>query len=365
MSKNNELKYWIAISKIPRIGAVRFTRLLNFFPDLETCFNEATVSDLKEAGLENNVAEEFIIRKKEINPDTEISKLQKENISVVTRDEPEYPKLLKEIYAPPPVLYYRGDLASLQKNTLAVVGTRRMTNYGRLAIERLLPEIVTNNFTIVSGLALGIDAEAHLETLKNSGTTIAVLGSSLEKHNIYPATNRYLSEQIIQKGGLLLSEYPLGTIAMKHNFPARNRLISGLSLGTLVIEAGEISGAIITAMYALEQNREVLAVPGNIHQASSAGTNKLIKDGARVITSAADVLEALNIHAIKKQQTLTSDPLSPEEATIVKLLQNGPKTFDQLVRESGTNAATMNATIAMLELQGKLKNIGSQQYILA
>src|SRR3989339_533036 len=258
MNLNEDIKYWVAFSRVPKIGATRLARLYGFFSSMQEAW-QASFSDLMSSGLEEKIVNEFFAEKNSIDPDAEWKKLEKENIKVVTIGDKHYPKLLKEI------------------------------------IPQVVNDLVKNGFTIVSGLALGVDALAHKTTVDCKGKTVAVLGSGIDEQNIYPTQNRYLASEIIKNGGAVISEYPLGTIAFPGNFPFRNRIISGLSLGTLVIEAAEESGALITAKYALDQNREVFAVPGSIFSPTSAGPNKLIKMGARVVTSIDDILETLNL----------------------------------------------------------------------
>lgn len=361
----SEKKYWVAISQFTKIGAVKFKKIYNYFPSMEAAY-KASFNDLMRTGLEEKIVQEFISKRSEINPDEEWEKLEKENISVLTIKDENYPKILKEIYNPPALLYYKGKIFEKEEFSLAVVGTRKITPYGRQVTPQIVNELVKNNLTIVSGLALGIDSLAHETTVKNSGRTIAVLGSGLDKQNIYPAHNRYLVEKIIEQGGLVISEYPIGMLPLKYNFPARNRIISGLSLGTLVIEAGENSGALITAKYALEQNREVFAIPGSIYSQSSFGPNNLIKLGAKPVVSTEDILEALNLNQatnfIANQKIV---PESKEEETLLRFLSKEPVHVDKLVQESKLSASAVNSTLTMMEMKGKVKNLGNMNYVLS
>lgn len=363
--KNDDLKYWLAINRVGKIGAARFKRLFSYFPDMKTVWNEATLIDLLDAGLEEKIAEDFITKKKTIDPDRELELMEKNKIQAITIIEESYPKLLKEIYLPPPILYFRGSLTDDLNLSVAVVGTRKISDYGRYLTNEIVSGLAKNKITVTSGLALGVDATAHLCALQNKTKTIAVLGSGLDDTNIYPTSNRYLAKQIIDNGGLLISEYPIGTLPLKQNFPARNRIISGLSLGVVVIEAGENSGALITAAYALEQNREVFAVPGNITSPNSAGTNKLIKDGARVVTSVTDILETLQIRQLVNFQKNTKIlPDSPEESLILKFLTKEPLHIDCLAQATKLPTNVLNATLTMMELKGKVKNLGNMNYII-
>lgn len=224
--------------------------------------------------------------------------------------------------------------------------------------------LIKNEISIVSGLALGVDAMAHAAAIEANGSTIAVLGSSIDKPNIYPGSNRYLAQQIIESNGLLISEYPIGTLPLKHNFPARNRIISGLALGTLVIEAGETSGALITAKFALDQNREVFAIPGPIHAETSKGPNKLIKDGAKPVTSVEDILEELNIEKIEEySENKKVLPSSPIESKIIEVLDSEPKHIDAIVKLSGLSSSEINSNLTIMEMKGMVKNLGNQNYI--
>lgn len=216
-------------------------------------------------------------------------------IKAITIKDPEYPKLLKETFNPPTNMYVRGNYKILNKPGIAIVGTRKNTAYGERATDNIAGELAKSGFVIISGLALGIDTIAHKSALKNNGVTIAVLGSSIDGQSIYPKENLKLAEEIIASGGAVISEYPSPTPPTKYTFPQRNRIVSGLSEATLVIEAPERSGALITARYALEQNREVFAVPGDIFSENSIGTNNLIKQGAKPITSAKEIISSLGI----------------------------------------------------------------------
>lgn len=364
-----ELKYWVALNHFPKFGPIRFKKIIKHFSSSDKTLKNAFLaqtSELEKAGIETNIAEEFIAARNNIKPDEIIIKLEKENINVITIVDENYPKLLAEIYNPPALLYYRGVLDLRDDFSVAIVGTRKYTSYGQQATESITRDLVKNNITIISGLALGIDALTHLATLKAGGKTVAVLGSGLDRQSLYPSQNRYLADKIVDAGGAVISEFPLGTAPLKYNFPQRNRIISGLSLGTLVIEAAEKSGALITATYALEQNREVFAVPGNIFSPVSIGPNKLIKDGARSITSALDIIEALNL----TQATAYLDnkkimPESKEEEKIVSKLSFEPIHIDELVQQTGLDVATANSALVVMEMKGMVKNLGGMNYILA
>jgi DNA processing protein len=364
-----ELKYWVALNNFPKFGPIRFKKLLGHFSSKDKTLKNAFTAkplELIKAGIETNIAEEFVAARNNIHPEELIAKLEKENIKILTIIDEAYPKLLTEIYNPPALLYYRGVLDLQDDFSLAIVGTRKYTSYGQQAVENITKDLVRNNITIISGLALGIDALAHLATLEAGGKTIAVLGSGLDRQSLYPSQNRYLADKIVSAGGAVISEFPLGTAPLKYNFPQRNRIISGLSLGTLVIEAAEKSGALITATYALEQNREVFAVPGNIFSCVSAGPNKLIKDGAKPIVSALDIIEALNLtQATSYLDNKKILPESEEEKKIIAKLSFEPIHIDELVRLTRLDTATANSTLVIMEMKGMVKNLGSMNYILS
>jgi DNA processing protein len=360
----DDLKYWVAISRYPKIGATRLVKLFNFFHSMKEAW-QASFSELRQAGLDENIVHDFLAQKMTVDPDTEWERLEKENISVVTINAEKYPKLLKEIWNPPAILYIKGSLPSDDEFNLAVVGTRKISTYGRQLTSLLTGELVQNGFNIVSGLALGVDALAHQTTVRLGGKTVAVLGGGIDNESIYPAGNRFLASEIVKTGGAVISEYPLGAISMPGNFPHRNRIVSGLSLGTLVIEAAEESGALITAQCALEQNREVFAVPGSIFNPTSAGPNKLIKMGAKAVTSVNDVLETLNLaQAADFTKNKKLLPTSPEEVKIIESLSPEPTHIDKVILTSGLDAAKVGAILTLMEMKGMVRNLGGMNYVL-
>lgn len=290
---NPEAKYFNAFNLINGIGPIAFKKLLSHFELLKTAWS-ANISEFSQTGLNKSVIEQIKIRRSQINPDWEMEKLIKEKVDLITIKDKNYPKLLKEIYAPPALVYVRGNLESNDQFSLGIVGTRKLSPYGCQITPLITADLVRAGLTIVSGLAKGIDTLAHQATIKAKGRTIAVLGAGVDKKSIYPAINKQLAEEIVQNGALI-SEFPINTQPAVQNFPQRNRIISGLSLGTLVIEAPERSGALITARDALEQNRDVFAIPGHALSPNSLGTNQLIKMGAKLVTQASDILEELNI----------------------------------------------------------------------
>jgi DNA processing protein len=271
--------------------------------------------------------------------------------------------LLAQIPDPPPVLYVRGELAPEDDWSVAIVGSRKATSYGREVTRRLAGDLARNGVTVVSGMARGIDGIAHRTALEAGGRTIAVLGSGLDV--IYPAEHRSLAREIARHGAVV-SDYPLGTKPEASNFPPRNRIISGLSLGTIVIEAGFRSGALITADFALDHGREVFAVPGSILSPGSAGCNRLLRDGAHVLTEARDVLEVLHLDQVpEKQAARLALPENPVEAALFESLSAEPRHLDAVVRSSGIPVEVVSSTLVMMELKGMVRQVGSLQYVRA
>lgn len=358
----------LGFSYFGKIGPVKLQKLENYFPNLTNAF-AATGFYLEQAGLSSKLAGEFIYWRQSFCPEKVIGELEKEKINFITWHDPAYPRLLLEIPAPPPILYYQGELNGEIKNRLAVVGSRKHSAYAEKATAELLPPLIEAGIEIVSGLALGVDSLAHQTTLNHQGKTLAVLGSGLNPANIYPWSNRRLAENIITSGGALISEFPPDTPPYKQNFPQRNRIISGLCQATLIVEAKDKSGALITANFALEQNREVLAVPGNIFSEFSAGPNKLIKAGAKTITAAEDILEVFKIESPAepaKEKLKKRTHYQPEniiEAAVYNLIKQAGEraekiTTDEIIKISKLDIATINSTLSILEIKGVAKNDG-------
>lgn len=370
MSINNnlsekELKYWVALSTFLKFGAKRFLYLQSHFPNMETAYN-ATVAELIKARIPENVALEFIEHRKKINPDKEMEKLAAENIKFFLLSSQNYPALLKQIYNPPPILYYKGDFSNQKNYCLAVVGARKHSLYGQRAAEHIIKDCVAAGLTIVSGLALGIDAISHKAVIDNGGKTIAVLGSGINSDAVYPANNRRLAQDIIQNGGALFSEFPFGTPALKHHFPQRNRIIAGLSLGALIVEASQKSGSLITARYSLEYNREVFAIPGSIFNDSAKGVNKLIKEGAKLTESADDILTELGLENIKQETQIKKLlPDNENEKKIFNILGSENLHINQITKLAKLDTSVVNATLLTMELKGLIKNLGGGNYLLA
>jgi DNA processing protein len=289
--------------------------------------------------------------------------VQAAGITLLTWDTPAYPTYLREIPNPPPVLYVQGEILPSDQWAVAVVGTRRLTTYGRQMTQDLVRGLVHNNVTVVSGLARGIDAIAHQTAIEVGGRTLAVLGSGLDC--VYPAENRKLIPPLLAGQGAVISEYALGTQPEAKNFPPRNRVISGLSLGVIVVEAGQRSGALITADFALEQNREVMAVPGNVTSPASRGPNRLIQEGAKLITSVEDVLEELNLLMVAEHTAVQlALPETAEEAALLSALSRQPVHIDALCRATGLPSSQVSSTLTMMELKGMVQQVGGMNYAL-
>lgn len=360
----DDKKYWVAFGKNLKIGYATISLLLKYFGNLEKAWIEGRLSDFEKSGLKKDLVLEISDMQSKIDPDEEIEKLQKQGINVLTYKDKEYPKLLKEIYSPPAVLYIRGEFSESDKFSIGVVGTRRFTDYGKQVTQEITHGLSKAGLTIVSGLAVGIDTEAHKSALEAGGRTIAVLGGGIDDISIFPGVNRKLAEKIT-KNGAVISEYPPGTASLKQNFPARNRIIAGLSLGVLVIEAGEKSGALITARDALEQNREVFAAPGNIYSKGSYGPNSLIKLGAKLVTSYEDILGELNLESVKRFiENREILPENDEEAEILKHLSKEPIHIDLLIQKTKMNAKEVNSMITLMEIKGKVRHLGGMNYIV-
>ncbi len=367
MKKFNNNEALLAFSCFSKIGPVKMTTLENYFSSSVDAFF-ASSFELSRAGLSEKLISEFIVWRQDFDLNKINRELQSENISYITWHDDCYPVSLKEISSAPFLLYYKGALDILLKNNnyLAVVGSRKHTAYGDKLINELIPPLIKAGIIIVSGLALGIDSLAHKITLKNQGQTIAVIGTGLDWQSFYPPENKYLANEIINKSGLIISEFPLRTPALKQNFPQRNRIISGLARACLVIEAKERSGALITAAQALDQNREVLAVPGNIYSEYSKGPNNLIKSGAKSVLDAEDILEVYNINStivsarIKKipRQIILENEIERLIYNLIKEANDRAETIsaDEIIKISKLDTAVINSTLSILEIRGVAKN---------
>ncbi|MBC7264234.1 MAG: DNA-protecting protein DprA [Chloroflexi bacterium] len=360
---NENTRYWVGFNIVPGIGPVKVRALVEHFGSVKAAWH-ADSAALQGSGLDRRALENFLAARSSISLDEEMERIREQGVTIITWDDPDYPRLLREIYAPPPVLYVKGSLTPADEYAVAIVGTRRATHYGREVTSRLAGGLAANGVTVVSGLARGIDAIAHRAALDAGGRTIAILGCGIDI--VYPPEHARLAQEIIANGALI-TDYPLGTKPDAGNFPARNRIISGLCLGTLVTEADEQSGALITARYALEQGREVFAVPGSILTRSSAGTNRLIQAGeAKLVHDVQDILEELNLTMIVEQTEVREiAPSSEKEARLLQHLSDEPVHIDDLGRVSGLPIVEVSSTLALMELKGLVRRVSGMNYVLA
>ncbi len=356
----NDKRFWIGFNLVKGIGAVRMRALLAYFDSLEEAW-AAPPERLQEAGLSPKLAASVDKIRAGIDLDQIWSQIEKQGIQILTWDDELYPPRLKEIEQPPPVVYVRGEITLDDHYAVAVVGTRRITPYGRQITDELAAFLAGQGVTVVSGLARGVDAVAHSAALKAGGRTIAVLGSGVDK--VYPPEHRQLAEQIMKQGALV-SDYAVGAAPEAANFPPRNRIISGLSMATVVVEAGETSGALITAEFAAEQGREVFAVPGNILAPQSKGTNKLIQNGAQPLLSPQDLTQALNLTRAGEfkaaRKVLPKDAI---EAQLLGVLGAEPVHVDEIRNQTGLPIEKVSATLTLMELKGMVRQVGGMNYV--
>lgn len=352
--------YWVGFNLVKGIGAVRLKNLLDCFGDLETAWN-APLERLSNSGLPPKVIENLARIRINVDLEKVWEKIRAQNIGVLTWMDDDYPRRLKEIGQSPPVLYVRGTIEVQDEWAVAIVGTRRVTAYGRQVAEELAGFLAQNGVTVVSGLARGVDAIAHQTALKAGGRTIAVLGSGVDR--IYPPEHRRLAEEICAHGALI-SDYPLGTAPDSVNFPPRNRIISGFSIAVVIIEAGETSGALITAAFAADQGRDVFAVPGGIYAPQSKGTNRLIQQGARPLLRIEEVREVLNLQQVQEYKAARlAFPVETIEAELLEILSEEAVYIDEIQVQSGLPIDKVSATLAIMELKGLIRQVGSMHYM--
>ena len=385
----DELKYWVAFHRISGLGPARFAKLESYFGTLEDAW-KSSPAQLSAAGLDARTTSGVQSDRPRIDPDGELEELYKAGVRAIHLRSDEYPHRLREIFDPPSVIYVKGNLAPEDERGVAVVGTRRASPYGSEMARRLAGNLAASGATVFSGLARGIDGIAHHAALDAGGRTIAVVGGGLDR--IYPPEHADLAYRICEQGAMI-SEYPLGKLPQAQHFPRRNRVISGLSLGVLVIEAGMKSGAMLTVRWALDQDREVFAVPGPVISENSAGTNWLIQQGAKLVVDHHDVLDELNIAGIGQQLELDRSqsqstriaaeetPDSPIEPITVpgmsannEITQNrilaalsdlgGQAHVDDIIRTVGLPPADVMAGLTVLELEQKVRQSGGMQFVL-
>lgn len=354
--------YWVGFNLVKGIGAVRLKQVLAFFGSLEVAWNSPT-DGLIAAGLSQKIVENFVKIRGHVDLDLVMANINNKGIKVLTWSDSDYPRRLKEINQAPPVLFINGSINVEDDWAVAVVGTRRVTAYGKQVAVEIARFLAQNGVTVVSGLARGVDAIAHQSALQAGGRTIAVLGSGVDI--IYPPEHCKLAKEIVAQGALV-SDYPIGTPPDGVNFPPRNRIISGLSLATIVVEAGEKSGALITAEFAVDQGRDVFAVPGSILASQSEGTNKLIEQGARPLLKMTEILDVLKLEQIpEKQMNRKMNPLNEAEKKIVAQLSQDPLHVDELSRLAGLPINEVSATLTMMELKGLVTQVGGMNYVAA
>ncbi len=359
----SEEKYWLGFNLVKGIGPAKVQALLNKFGDLRSAWF-AREEQLRQIGFDRRAIDSFFTTRAEIDLDQCLADVQAIGVSLLTWDSEAYPSYLREIDGAPHLVYVHGSLEEIDRWAVAVVGTRRLTSYGRQVTQELVTGLVLNGVTIVSGLARGVDAIAHKTALEHGGRTIAVLGSGPDC--IYPPENRSLARQIVNGHGAIITEYGLGVQPEARNFPPRNRIISGLSLGVIVVEAGERSGAGITARFALEQGRDVFAVPGNINSPASIGTNRLIQQGAKLVTGVDDVLEELNLAMVLEHSAVQlALPETEDESALFAYLSAQPVHVDDLSRATGLSSSVVSSTLTLMELKGMVRQVGGMNYIVA
>jgi len=363
--RSSETGYWIAFTRIPRIGTMRVARLEAYFGTMAEAWHAGS-SDLRTAGLDQATVSSILEERPKIDPLNELELLGRAGVTAYTWSDPEYPARLKEIDDKPPVLFVRGELTPDDEWAVAIVGTRRASPYGRQAAEHFAIDLARQGITVVSGLARGVDGVAHRSALTTGGRTIAVLACGLDI--VYPPEHTKLAVEISQRGALI-SEYPLGTQPRADYFPRRNRILSGISLGVLIVEGDEDSGSLITARAALDQNREVFAVPGSIYSPTHRGANKLIQKGeAKLVSRTEDILEELNLTMTTATDQLALREVAPDdptEAQLLKVLTNQPLYIDDVQRVSGLPIASVSSALALLELKGLVRQVGPMSFVKA
>lgn len=354
-----DIKFLHAFNTIRGVGLATLQTLKTHFGSFEDAWG-ADERALADSGIKD-AALVAMGQRASIHPDREMERLIRSGIWCITQENQAYPERLKEIPRPPIILYGRGSLPDCAR-AIAVVGTRKPSLYGLETTEIIVRGLARAGVVIVSGLALGIDGRAHHAALEEKGKTVGVIGSGVDRESVYPQEHLTLAQKIAESGGALLSEYPPGTPAFREHFPQRNRIISGLSLGTLVVEARERSGALITARLALEQNRDVFAVPGSIFSLSSSGPHALIREGAKLTQTAEDILEELGIEYTQDIRDNAEDSDVDDTEKIILALLEEPFGVDRIKEKTGIDTATIMASLSMLELKGKIRSLGQDTY---
>lgn len=352
--------YLVALSSLPNVGAAAITCLVEHFASLADAWR-ADAHALAASGVHADAAAAILKGRGGVDPAALYAQALNLGLTVLARDDAGYPAALANLTRPPAVLYLRGRLPD--RLGVTVVGTRKPTPYGSQVCAALVPPLARAGLPIVSGLAFGIDTLAHQATVAANGTAVAVVGSGLDPANFYPQANRRLADAIVANGGAVLTEFAPGTPPLPQNFPQRNRLLAALGRATVVVEASLKSGALITAAYALDLNRDVFAVPGSILSEPSAGPNRLIRDGATPVTNIEELLEALGVPAASVGARPQTKADSPAEAAVLAALGPAPVAFDVLVAATALPAPALNATLSLMELKGLVRNVGGGQFV--
>jgi DNA processing protein len=352
--------HWFALKSVPSVGNVLFRRLLERFGSPERVFAAAERDLCAVKGVSAAIAAAIKGHGAREQAERECEAVRHAGVRIVTLSDAEYPPLLHQIYDPPPFLYVKGDLPT-RRPAVAVVGSRRSSGYGKSVTERLAEELARHGVTIISGMARGIDTAAHRGALQGGGPTVAILGCGVDQ--VYPPENRQLFDRVAANGALV-SEFPLGTLPLPENFPRRNRIISGMAHGVVVVEAAENSGSLITARLALEQGRDVFAIPGNITSLASRGTNRLIRDGAKLVASVDDILEELPgaRNANPAGSPAAVPELPPDEAGLCALLSPEPLHIDEIIAKSALTVGEVSAMLLRLELKGAVTQLPGKYF---
>ena len=348
--------YLNALNIILGANPERLIKILSYCPSPEDAFN-ISQTELEKLNFKGETINSFLGERERINIDNEWKKIEKEGARLIVKEDEEYPKLLKEIANPPPLLYIKGNLLPREKY-LSCVGTRWPSDYGKMVTPEIVGNLAEEGFTIVSGMARGIDTLSHRTVLSHGKRTVAIVGNGL--NIVFPPENKKLAKEI-EKQGAIISEFPLGTDPLKYNFPLRNRIIAGMSLGTLVVEGSEKSGALITANLALEEGREVFAVPGSIYSKVSKGPNNLIKQGAHPVTQVSDILSVFDLEIVSKEKEIKGENM--EENLIIEVLKKEPAQIEKLIKETRLSISKISSSLILMEIKGKVKRSGNQYFI--
>ncbi|MBN1625836.1 MAG: DNA-processing protein DprA [Deltaproteobacteria bacterium] len=356
---------WLALAMIQGLGNIAIKRLLERFREPEMIF-KASLAELCEVeGIREEIARSIVKKRYSGDPERELIKAEDQGVRIITYNDPEYPVLLREIHDPPVVLYIKGKDIPGNRTFIAVVGSRNSTSYGQKAAEKIGQGLARRGLGVVSGMARGIDSSSHWGCLEGKGITIAVLGTGIDV--VYPTSNRRLYDQIAEKG-VIISEFPMGSPPVPNNFPIRNRIISGLCRGTVIVEATKNSGSLITASLALEQGRELFAVPGSINSFKSTGCHYLIKQGACLIENADDILEALGMNYPSVPKTDTFREMMPEgmddaESELYNIIGDYPVHIDQIARDGRMNPGEVSSLLMKMELKGLIRQLPGKMFV--